>query len=65
MKKLTPKQMFDLIDFLLDCEQDYEDSYSLKAVNSTLKILGYEGDFNYDPVGGAIRYDGGIENNDN
>lgn len=53
--------MFDLVDFLLDCEQDYEDTYSLKAVNSSLKIIGYEGEFKYDPVNNAIRYDGGIE----
>ena len=61
MKKLTPKQMFDLVDYLSDC-QDYEDSYSTKAVNSTLNILGYEGEFNYEPVEDAIRYDGVLEN---
>lgn len=62
MKKLTPKQMFDLVDYLTDCNQDYEDSYSMKAVNTTLKILGYEGDFNYEPLEDAIRFDGVLEN---
>lgn len=62
MKKLTPKQMFDLVDFLSVCQQDYEDSYSMNAVNSTLKILGYEANFNYEPVEDAIRFDGVIEN---
>ena len=62
MKKLTPKQMFDLVDFLTDCEQYYEDSYSTNAVNTTLKILGYEGEFNYEPVEDAIRFDGALEN---
>lgn len=62
MKKLTPKQMFDLVDYLSDCHQDYEDSYSTNAVNATLKILGYEGEFNYEPVEDAIRFDGVLEN---
>ena len=62
MKKLTPKQMFDLLDFLSDCQQDYEDSYSMNAVNSSLKILGYEGEFNNEPVECAIRFDGALEN---
>ena len=62
MKKLTPKQMFDLVDYLSDCQQDYEDSYSTKAVNSTLKILDYEGEFIYEPVECAIRLDGVLEN---
>ena len=62
MKKLTPKQMFDLVDFLSDCQQDYEVSYSTNAVNSTLKILGYEGEFNYEPVEDAFIFDGVLEN---
>lgn len=62
MKKLTPKQMFDLVDFLTDCQKDYEDAYSARAVNNTLKILGYEGEFNYEPVEDAIRFDGALEN---
>ena len=61
MKKLTPKQMFDLVDFLSDCQQDYEDSYSTKAVNTTLKVLCYEGEFSYDPVECAIRFDGVLD----
>lgn len=62
MKRLTPKQMFDLVDFLSDSQEDYEDSYSMKAVNTTLKILGYEGEFNYEPLECAIRFDGALEN---
>jgi hypothetical protein len=62
MKKLTPKQMFDLVDFLSDSQEDYEVSYSMKAVNTTLEILGYEGEFNYEPVECAIRFDGVLEN---
>ena len=54
--------MFDLVDFLSDCQQDYEDSYSTNAVNSTLKILGYEGEFNYEPVEDAFIFDGVLEN---
>lgn len=60
MKKLTPNQMFDLVNLILDCQQDYEDCYTMKAVNSTLKILSYEGEFNYEPVECAIRFDGEI-----
>ena len=62
MRRLTPKQMFDLVDYLSDCQQDYEDSYSTNAVNSTLKILGYEGEFTYEPDECAIRFDGVLEN---
>lgn len=62
MKRLTPKQMFDLVDFLSDSQEDYEDSYSMKAVNTTLKLLGYEGEFNYEPLEDAIRFDGVLEN---
>ena len=62
MKKLTLKQMFDLVDFLSDSQEDYEDGYSMKAVNTTLKILGYEGEFGYEPVECAIRFDGALEN---
>lgn len=61
MKKLTPKQMFDLVDFLLECSQDYEDNYSLNTINSALKILGYEGKFYYEPLECAIRFDGVLE----
>lgn len=62
MKKLTPKQMFDLTDYLLERDQNYEDEYSLNAVNTTLKILGYEGEFSYEQVECAIRFDGVLEN---
>lgn len=62
MKKLTPKQMFNLVDYLSDSQEDYEDSYSMEAVNITLKILGYEGEFSYEPVECAIRFDGVLEN---
>ena len=62
MNKLTPKQMCDLVDFLSDSQEDYEDSYSMKAVNTTLKVLGYEGEFNYEPIEDAIRFDGVLEN---
>lgn len=48
MKKLTLKQIYKLVEFLSDCDQDYEDEYSEKAVNTTLKILGYSNEFNYD-----------------
>lgn len=59
-KKLTAKQMFDLVEYLTNCFNYYEDEYSLNAVNSTLKILGYDGEFTYVSVEDAIRYDGGI-----
>ena len=62
MKKLTPKQMFDLVDFLIERNQDYEDEHSTNAVNTTLKILGYEGEFIYEPVECAIKFDGVLEN---
>jgi hypothetical protein len=62
MKKLTPKQMFELVDFLTDCEQDYEDSYSINAINRTLKVLDYEGEFNYVPDENAFKFDGVLEN---
>jgi hypothetical protein len=61
MKKLTPKQMFDLVDFLSDCYQDYEDDYSLRAVNNTLKIMGYSNEFHYDYENDSVICDGGIE----
>lgn len=54
--------MFVLVDFLSDCQQDYEDSYSTNAVNSTLKILGYEGEFHYEPDEDAFIFDGVLEN---
>ena len=61
MKKLTPKQMFDLVDFLSDCQEDYEDNYSENAVNSTLKILGYTNEFHYDFENDSVICNGGIE----
>lgn len=57
MKKLTPKQMFDLIDFLYECKQEY----TLNAVNSVLAILGYDAMFNYESDEDAIRYNGVLE----
>lgn len=62
MKRLTPKQMFDLVDYLYDCKQDYEDDYSINAINTTLEILSYDGDFIYEPVECAIKFDGALEN---
>jgi hypothetical protein len=62
MKRLTPKQMFDLVDFLYECKQDYEDDYSVNSVNSALEILGYDGKFNYEPDEDAIKYNGVLEN---
>ena len=61
MKKLTPKQMFDLVDFLSDCSQYYEDVYSENAVNNTLKILGYVNEFHYNYENDVIICDGGLE----
>lgn len=61
MKKLTLKQICKIIDFLSDCSQDYEDDYSINAVNNTLKILGYINEFHYNYENDAIRCDGGIE----
>ena len=60
MKKLTIKQMNALVDFLIDCNQDYEDCYSEKAVNLSLKVLGYDGEFHYDPFEDAMRFEGGL-----
>ena len=39
MKKLTLKQVCKIVDFLSDCYEDYEDDYSLKAINNTLKNI--------------------------
>lgn len=61
MKKLTPKQMFDLVDYLTYCYEDYEDDYSLKVVNTTLKIMGYSNVFYYDYENDSVICDGGIE----
>ncbi len=60
MKKLTIDQMYRLVDFLIECEQDYEDCYSTKAVNSTLKVLGYDAEFNYVPDENSIRFVGAL-----
>lgn len=61
MKKLTLKQVCKIVDFLAECYEDYKDDYSLSAVNSTLKILGYSNEFHYNYENDAIRCDGGIE----
>lgn len=53
--------MFDLVEFLIDRNQDYEDDHSINAVNATLNILGYEGEFIYEPVECAIKFDGVLE----
>lgn len=64
MKKLTSKQMWKLFDFLAECYEDYEDDYSLKAVNNTLKILGYVNEFRYNYENDAVICDGGLEQQD-
>ena len=61
MKKLTLKQMRKIVDFLSDCYEDYEDDYSLRAVNNTLKILGYKDEFHYDYEYDGVICNGGIE----
>lgn len=61
MKKLTLKQVCKIVDFLWDCYEDYDDDYSLKAVNNTLKILGYTNEFHYNYDNDAVICDGGIE----
>lgn len=61
MKKLTHKQLFDLAYFLYGCYKDYEDDYSLNAVNKTIKILGYRNEFHYNYENDSIVCDGGIE----
>lgn len=61
MKKLTLKQMCDLVDFLSDCSQDYEDAYSERAINFTLKILSYVNEFHYNYEDDTIICDGGVE----
>lgn len=60
MKKLTIKQMSNLVDFLSDRCQDYEDDYSENAVNTTLKILDYSNEFHYDYKNDGIMCNGGI-----
>ena len=62
MKNLTSKQVFAIVDYLSDCEQDYEDCYSINAVNRTLEVLGYDGNFNYVPDESAIIFYGLVEN---
>lgn len=64
MKKLTLKQVCKIVDFLSDCYEDYEDDYSLKAVNNTLKILGYVNEFHYNYENDAVICDGGLEQQD-
>ena len=61
MKKLTLKQVCKIVDFLSDCYEDYEDDYTLKAINKTLKILGYVNEFHYNYENDAVICDGGLE----
>ena len=62
MKKLTSKQMFDLVDYLTECYEDAGDvHYSLMAVNHTLKTIGYANKFEYDYENESVICDGGIE----
>ena len=56
--------MCELVDFLSDCSEDYEDYYSENAVNKTLKILGYVNEFRYNYEDDAIICDGGLERQD-
>lgn len=62
MKKLTLKQMYDLIDYLSVCYEDAGDvRYSLMAVNHTLKTIGYANKFEYDYENESVKCNGGID----
>lgn len=61
MKKLTPKQMNVIVDFLSDCYLDYKDDYSVRAINTTLKALNYVNQFRYDYENDAVICNGGID----
>ena len=55
------KKVCKIVDFLSDCYEDYEDDYSLNAINKTLKILGYVNEFHYNYKNDAVICDGGLE----
>ena len=62
MKKLTLNQVCKIVDFLSECyEEDYVDNYRLRAINKTLKILGYVNEFHYNYENDAVVCDGGLE----
>lgn len=58
MKRLNLYQISDLADYL--AENDDDDEEDIKAVNMTLKILGYTGRFRYDEDRGSIIWNGAI-----
>ena len=58
MKRLNLYQISDLADYL--AENDDDDEEDIKAVNMTLKILGYTGRFRYDGDRGSIIWNGAI-----
>ena len=61
MKKLTLNQIYAIVDYLKDCNNDYEDDYSLRAVNHIMKILNYKAKFTYDYENDALIWEGAID----
>lgn len=56
MKRLNIYQINDLLDYLAD--NTYEDEAEIKAVNMTLKVLGYNGMFKYNEERSSIIWSG-------
>lgn len=56
MKRLNIYQISDLLDYLAD--NNYEDEAEIKAVNMTLKVLGYNGMFKYNEERSSIIWSG-------
>lgn len=56
MKRLNIYQINDLLDYLAD--NSYEDEAEIKAVNMTLKVLGYSGMFKYNEERSSIIWSG-------
>lgn len=56
MKRLNIYQITDLLNYLAD--NSYEDEADIKAVNMTLKVLGYNGMFRYSEERGSIVWSG-------
>lgn len=56
MKRLNIYQITDLLNYLAD--NSYEDEADIKAVNMTLKVLGYNGMFRYNEERSSIVWSG-------
>lgn len=59
MKRLNLYQITDLLNCLAD--NCCEDEADIKAVNMTLKVLGYNGMFTYNEERGSVVWSGSME----